>query len=242
MISSTRTEAATRFQHDIREHVMQVKLDNGVYRHLHFRRPTSFAYAFDIVTWPGYLAITGDMGAAVFTRLHDMFQFFRAAEAWQQENQDRLYINPSYWAEKCTANDGDIKAADRGRLEQLVRERYDEAVAEADPDAPGFEEAKEALWAALQEDVIDGEETTVEGAIAVLDNFNFRTHLRNPSSSPGAPFADFQFHDAWEDAERLTDYTFHFLWRLYAIAYAVKTYDAAKAQASAAATPTEAAA
>ena len=28
---------------------------------------------FDIVTWPGYLCYSGDMGCFVFTRLPDMF-------------------------------------------------------------------------------------------------------------------------------------------------------------------------
>jgi hypothetical protein len=35
---------------------------------------------FDVVTWPGHLSISGDMGCFVFTRVDDMFTFFRGHE------------------------------------------------------------------------------------------------------------------------------------------------------------------
>ncbi|WP_223880183.1 hypothetical protein [Stenotrophomonas sp. Br8] len=41
---------------------------------------------------------------------------------------------------------------------------------------------------------------------------------------------DFRITDAWEYASSLQQDTFHFLWRLYAIAYAVRAYDDAAAE------------
>lgn len=54
---------------------------------------------FDLVTWPGYLCYSGDMGTFVFSRLPDMFEFFRAPAS------GKISINPQYWAEKVRAED-----------------------------------------------------------------------------------------------------------------------------------------
>ena len=73
--ASNRAEVHERFKKDTAEHQMTVLRDDGLYRHLRFRKPGTGIYGFDIVTWPGYLAISGDMGASMFTRLEDMIQF-----------------------------------------------------------------------------------------------------------------------------------------------------------------------
>ncbi len=83
-----------RFLNDIANHSMSIVRDDGVYRHLVFSNNGSSVFRFELITWPGYLAYTGDMGAFVFSRLNDMFEFFR---------NGRGEINPSYWAEKVVA-------------------------------------------------------------------------------------------------------------------------------------------
>lgn len=83
-----------RFLGDVKNHAMQVLRDDGLYRHLRFGRSGSSIYAFDLVTWPGHLAITGDMGSYTFSRIEDMFVFFG-------NEKGELRINPGYWAEKC---------------------------------------------------------------------------------------------------------------------------------------------
>lgn len=85
------------------EHVMTVLRDDGLYRHLRFGKPGTGMYQFDLVTWPGYLAITGDIGTYTFSRLPDMFDFFTG------------YINHGYWAEK-------LKNGVGGPREEGVRE------------------------------------------------------------------------------------------------------------------------
>lgn len=71
---------------------MHVKLDQGIYRHLIFREDGSntWHHRFELVTTPNTLMITGDMGTWVFSRVQDMFTFFRGD----------MKINPSYWSEK----------------------------------------------------------------------------------------------------------------------------------------------
>jgi hypothetical protein len=91
--------AVEKFLRDVASHDMHVIRDDGVYRHIRFKRPGTSCMHFDLVTWPGYLSYSGDMGHFVFSRLTDMFQFFR--------RRDESYsIDMRYWAEKVEAADG----------------------------------------------------------------------------------------------------------------------------------------
>lgn len=99
----------------------------GVHRTVRFRPQGSLSYWFYITTWPGYLCICGDMGSYTFSRLNDMFDFFRGARVGE------LKINPQYWAEKLVAEDRIIpaKVYSATRFAQLVIERAHEAGADA---------------------------------------------------------------------------------------------------------------
>lgn len=86
-----------QFEKDVANHEMFVIKDDGLYRHLRFKNPDTMCMHFDILTWPGYLCYTGDMGTFVFRRLTDMFQFFRKS--------DNSPIDFAYWAQKAEAVD-----------------------------------------------------------------------------------------------------------------------------------------
>lgn len=213
-----RADVLRRFMKDTAEHQLTVLRDEGLYRHLRFRKPGTGCYGFDIVTWPGYLAICGDMGESVFTRSPDMIEFFRS-DAKGIADPGELFINPGYWSEKCKANDAERKEFCRDRLDRLVLQHvqdyladfYDEEECSAGP------EWAVALWEELQEAIRYVETTT--DAIHQLDIFK-----------PDDPrYDEFRFHDAWEYASSLEAYTFHFLWRLYAISHAVLAYDSMRA-------------
>lgn len=66
-----------RFLGDVAKHQMTILRDDGVNRHVRFKQPNSSNMFFDLITWPGCLCYTGDMGTYVFRRLEDMFEFFR---------------------------------------------------------------------------------------------------------------------------------------------------------------------
>jgi hypothetical protein len=83
-----------KFLQNVLSHEMTIVRDDGANRHLRFRRTDEPFYWFDLITWPGFLCVTGDCGTYVFQRLEDMFCFFRG------EN-----INPGYWGEKMQAAD-----------------------------------------------------------------------------------------------------------------------------------------
>jgi len=93
-VTSSRTEAEAQFPNNVKDHKLTIIRDEGLYRHLRFRQPSTSNMWFDIITWPGYLAFVGDMGDWVFARDTDMLEFFRG---------DR--INPSYWGEKIQAGE-----------------------------------------------------------------------------------------------------------------------------------------
>jgi hypothetical protein len=82
---------AARFAKETAKHEMTVLHDDGLYRHLRFRAPESSFYWYELVTWPGFLAVGGDVDHYVFSRVEDMFTFFRGS---------KYGINPVYWSEK----------------------------------------------------------------------------------------------------------------------------------------------
>jgi hypothetical protein len=194
---------AEHFLRDIANHKMTVRLDNGIYRHLEFRQATnSWNLWFGIVTWPGYLTICGDMGTWTFRRLEDMFGFFR---------DKKLRINADYWAEKLEhgqhgGRDGAKQFSEdlfRGRLLEQLTEYYS---------LEGAELA--TVTEALRNDVLrqDGKYDLM---IAARD---FSCKL---------PSGKFEF-----DPCELPDgkeYTYHFLWCLYAIVWGIQQYDAVRA-------------
>jgi hypothetical protein len=187
------------------EHKMTVVRDDGVFRHLVFQKPGTNVYRYNITTFPGHLVITGDMGTFVFNRLEDMFKFFRATPA-NHERSKGLYVNFSYWAEKCDAADrrtGGLMEFSPAKFAAAVKEHFDSAIEQ------GYIEQrnKDAIWAEIVRDVLscDGDEADA-----------FRA--ANDFESHGFYFQD--FHEA-----RVEEYTHHFQWCCYAIAHAVRTYD-----------------
>lgn len=75
-------------------HEMTVLHEDGLHRHLRFARPGTSMWHFDLVTWPGYLAMVGDIGDGyIFRRTDDMLAFF-------DHGQPDGWINPGYWGEK----------------------------------------------------------------------------------------------------------------------------------------------
>ena len=103
----------------VTEHEMTVLHDEGLYRHLKFAKPGTMIWSWEIVTWPGSLAIRGDIGLGlVFTRLEDMLQFF-------DDGQPDGWINPSYWGEKLSRGTRDVEIFSGKKFVEWVREELD---------------------------------------------------------------------------------------------------------------------
>ena len=193
------------FDRNVLTHRMRIVRDDGLHRHIQFRRLGSGVYWFDIITWPGALCIDGDCGTFVFRRLDDMFEFFRT-----DREHGKWRINPQYWAEKCTA-------ADRSGIQAYSREAFAEAVNRwvddflKDGDGEDWPPARAAtLREAIKQEVLTKDETEQDAHEAAA----------------GFSFDGFTFSDFWEVNCR--EYTHHFLWCCYAIQYGISLYDKAK--------------
>lgn len=84
-------EVAADFTAETKDHQLTVLHDDGLYRHLRIAAPFTGIWSWELVTWPGHLAITGDIGSGyTFHADEDMVPWFLASRT----------INPRYWAEK----------------------------------------------------------------------------------------------------------------------------------------------
>ncbi|WP_321943001.1 hypothetical protein [Paraburkholderia tropica] len=198
-----------RFERDVAQHTMTVIRDDGVDRHIKFRGNDGSAYWFEILTWPGALCIRGDCGTYVFSRLTDMFEFFRHDRGG---DASKLYINPGYWCEKLQAvnsngyGNGSAKRFSGDQFRQRVEERV--------------------------KDHLEGEDTTDERRADLL--CNIRDEILEYVCDGGGQVAFhllYQFHDndfpdLFVDCDwNCDEYEFGFMWNLYAIAWAIRTYD-----------------
>jgi hypothetical protein len=199
-----------RFLKDVSEHQMTVLRDDGVERHIRFRKPGTRCMGFDLITWPGHLCYTGDMGTYVFQRLEDMFQFFRTDREYNRSRGRNLAINPGYWGEKleAVARNGGYREWSHDLFEQAVREDLKNFLEGSELD----EDCRTELQEAVESDVLH-----------CSDEYEAVEAVRNFSHDHAGRL----FDDFWE--HRLEDYTFHFVWCCYALAWGVERYDEAKA-------------
>lgn len=191
------------FQRDTANHKMEVLLDDGLHRHLKFTDNGSSVYRFDLITWPGFLCISGDMGCNVFSRTADMFEFFRRRDGG---------INPGYWQEKIQ-DDGRDRAMefDPDEFRKRIKEELEQAIQDM-----GEEEAEE-LRNDINLDILGEADNGEHAAWAAVYNWNDdRLNLQ----------------DFGECYNSCREYTVHYIWRCHAIAWGIQQYDAHKAAAT----------
>lgn len=171
----------THFLGDVRKHKMTVMLNNGVYRHLRFARPGSSVFHFNIVTWPGYLSITGDMEAFTFSRLTDMFEFFRHET-----------INPQYWAEKIVATSahGGHRKFSADLFKHAIREDFKQW-------RFGSAAARKEAWEYIAFDIYEPEES--DGNHAVREVMDYRCPVSGHTFQDfwDHTFEDYTYHFIW---------------------------------------------
>lgn len=189
-----------RFDRETSEHTMTVLRDDGLYRHLRFQQPGTSMYYFDLVTWPGVLAISGDCGAYMFSRIDDMFRFFES---------QRDGINPHYWSEK-------LRAPEQRGVKAYSVEAFKERVLEWLTDSTGDIEEDEAaeLREAVYEQILDDPDGYLhDEGVARLRLHEFEHAGRH-------------IVDDWEWS--FWEYDNQFLWCCWAIVRGIAEYRAAK--------------
>ncbi|MCC3333527.1 hypothetical protein [Nocardia abscessus] len=176
---------------------MTILHDEGLYRHLQFGTRGACGW-FELVTWPGNLAINGDIGNYVFARLDDMFEFFSGSSEGS--------INPGYWDEKIRAGRKTMVFSDEEFRRQVVEyfwERRDD-----------YDGERRELFKAIREDVLECS-YCIEDAHANLERFEY---------VPVSGRKTFQFRDTWE--WNLRDWDIHYLRACHAIVWGISRYRA----------------
>jgi hypothetical protein len=171
----------THFLKDVGRHKMTVMLNDGLYRHLRFARPGSSNFHFNIVTWPGYLAITGDMEAFTFSRTPDMFEFFRGVS-----------INPMYWSEKivATSRHGGHRKFSPNLFKREIREDFKQWKFKNPA------ERKEA-WDAILFDIYEPEENDGNHAIHEVMDYCCPVTRNRFVDFWDHTFEDYTYHFIW---------------------------------------------
>lgn len=194
---------AQSFLKDVLQHQMHIKLDQGIFRHIEFKRQETNVNSFQITTTPYHLMITGDMGSYTFTRINDMFDFFDSGV----EN-----INPSYWSEKVESVDRrcGLRLFSSHLFERSIREYIDDYINDLDIDNYNLAALNESL---------DDLFTDIE------DEYQARDRLDNFEFDLGEGEV-IKFTDTWE--MNFTELSYNFVWCCYAIAWAIEKYKEAK--------------
>lgn len=191
-----------RFLRDIAKHEMMIIRNNGINRHIRFKKPGSINMYFDLITWKGHLCYTGDMGSYLFSRVEDMFTFFI------NNDKEEIKINPCYWGEKLLAIDkiSGYKEWDREEFETEIKKDFEEWLKNINLDKDEISEVKEQFeWEILH--YLD--EISEEQAYSNVLNFEYN------SERP--------FEDWWEvDTKK---YTFRYLWCCHAIVWGIKKFN-----------------
>ncbi|AZR95002.1 hypothetical protein BBB39_15450 [Bordetella trematum] len=216
----------TQFLKDVESHVIEVMRNDGVYRHIRFRKPGTMCMHFDLITWPGYLCYTGDMGTYVFSRLTDMFEFFRTDREYAQRAGRRLPVNLSYWSEKLQAVDGGrrngaAKEFSAEKMQRVIRDTRLRWIRDAHADCSLDKDQRRELWEAVEDDVLSQIEDSEDCAYAAARDFAWRAM---PGGRP------WEFQDFWE--YDFTDYTHRFRWCCFALSWGIEVYDLASAAPS----------
>jgi hypothetical protein len=221
------TVALVCFKCDTADHQMTVLHDDGLYRHLRFSNPDRSGYWFEIVTWPGSLAVRGDVGGGyVFSRTPDMLGFFR-------RNGNIDGINPDYWSEKLPAGSRSVREYSEDALKALIGPPLDE-YEKAYPDLLATYGSAKATYDAAPSQmrwpygtVKEPVEPTAPGDLwgRVVD-YDMNGEL---SYEPGARGLLHELEaagvvsDTWE--WDLSDWDYSFLWFCHAIVWGIAQYD-----------------
>ena len=187
-----------QFLDDVKRHEITIHQNNGVYRHLTFKNADDCHQSFNITTFPDHLVITGDMGTLVFSRLYDMFNFFRS---------DDLRIKPDCWDEKIQSMSR--RAKDASFLEfdiDKIKEYAQKIINNFINDNMLSKWQEEDLLKTFKSEILRSEDE--HELVEAIRQFSFRD----------VDFTDFREGD-------YSEYRYEYIWLCYAIVWGIKKFD-----------------
>jgi hypothetical protein len=187
-----------RFARDIRDHVMEIRHDDGLYRHVVFKRPDTVCMMFSICTMPGRLIYAGDMGCFVFERTQDMFEFF--GHGGEREP------NFGCWHEK-------LVAIDRSGSEEHDSDRFRENLEIYLTDELTADQREEVVEF-IDNVVSEFDANNPHVAYQSVYEFSLDEHPKNRMQF---------FQDFFEHSDMI--YTLRYEWACHAIQWGIRKYD-----------------
>lgn len=195
-------KAWAAFKEDSANHQLTVLHEDGLYRHFRMAAPGTRMWSWDIVTWPGHLATSGDIADGLtFSRETDMIRDF-----FGRMRGNRPYfadgapsIDFRYWAQK-------LQGDQRETVREYVHGNFTAFVTET-----------------LTERLAAGYRTSLTQE--TVDELIVEAHNLEPYESAARGWLeehDEQFPDSWE--HDFKDYTFQFQLACYAVNTAVQAY------------------
>lgn len=145
--------AYASFCKQTKDHSLVVLHNDDLYRHLRVTAPGTRIWSWDITTWPGHLATSGDIADGyMFARERDMIEFFSSAGKVDDYYFDGAPgIDFRYWAQKlCGSRSHEVKKYDPEIFLQQVREHLEESE-ELGTEAQEFHEKQLTLLERLHE-------------------------------------------------------------------------------------------
>lgn len=196
-------EAWAAFQRDAAGHQLTVLHEQGLYRHLRMAAPGTRWGSWDIITWPGHLATSGDAhDGLTFSRENDMIvDFFGKMHGGKKSYFDdgAPSIDFRYWAEKLQGDQRDtVRAYVHADFVRYVKETLTERL-----EAGYYSQLTQQLVDELIAEVEDLDESEAEARQWLNE------HER-------------EVPDSWD--HDFKDYTFHFQVACYAVNAAVQAY------------------
>lgn len=181
-----------------------VLLNHGLYRHLQCQPQGVLGRPFDLMTWPGRLCISGDMGTYVFEGplLDDLFAFFRTG---------RGTVNLDYWATKLISQDVPVgyQAYAPAKFRAAIHEYLADWL-EAPSEEPLTDTEITELRDCVAADVLSWAGDGELDAYRAARDFVWRAE--------SGIFAGFE-------ETNLREYTTQFVWSCHAIAWAIAAWD-----------------
>ncbi|MCB5280482.1 hypothetical protein [Arthrobacter sp. ES1] len=216
--AAARTNPAAKawasFQENSADHQLTVLHEHGLYRHIRMAEPGTRMWSWDIVTWPGHLATSGDIADGLnltefvtsadgltFSREPDMIRDFfgrmRGNRPYYADGAPSLDFR--YWAEK-------LQGDQRQTAKAYVHENFIRFVTET-----LTERREDGYDASLTQERVD----ELIDEVKQLEEYE-------AAARDWLAAHDDEFPDSWENDFK--DYTFHFQVACYAINAAVQAY------------------
>ena len=237
MDATQRAKHEQHFLEDIGRHQMTVIQDSEERRHLRFKSPGTTINYFDLITWAGHLCFTGDHGTYVFSRVQDMFEFFRSTRKYALAAPLTLDINPPYWSEKVLSQDvhGKVEEYSPAMFRRNVQEYFNNRFAD--------QIAETADLTCAQQEGVAGDEFDQSDIDRITTHAEKRAAIWSEIEDDVLSQADYEhraqdaahefIHDGFEFVDfheyRCRDYSARFIWCCHALVWGIAQYDAHKA-------------